>query len=283
MDIDHIDYTDPSLATDPYRHLDYLAAHQPVYREPRHGVVMVTGPRRRSRCCATELFSSATLSSARTRVPSSRPAGRGRHHRVRRRASRVPAAERPDRLRRPAHPRRPAGAADRADRRASKENRSSSGGSPTASSTTSWHSARRPSTRLRPPLHPAGHRRPARGPRGGPATLLASPRNGQMPGTGRARHRPATGRATAGHNTLEIFYDYFSEQSPNAATAAGRRADRHHRHCSQTAPARSRSRSPDHVEAVRGRADTAVRLIGTALRRIAEEPRTRPSCGPTAT
>ena len=43
MDIDRIDYTDPSLATDPYRHLDYLAAHQPVYREPRHGVVMVTG------------------------------------------------------------------------------------------------------------------------------------------------------------------------------------------------------------------------------------------------
>ena len=44
LDIDGIDYTDPSLATDPYRHLDYLAAHCPVYREPRHGVVMVTGP-----------------------------------------------------------------------------------------------------------------------------------------------------------------------------------------------------------------------------------------------
>ena len=43
VDIDSIDYTDPSLATDPYRHLDYLAAHQPVYREPHHGVVMVTG------------------------------------------------------------------------------------------------------------------------------------------------------------------------------------------------------------------------------------------------
>src|SRR6202035_2085386 len=41
VDIDRIDYTDPSLATDPYQHLDYLAAHQPVYREPRHGVVMV--------------------------------------------------------------------------------------------------------------------------------------------------------------------------------------------------------------------------------------------------
>ena len=43
VDIDSIDYTDPSLTSDPYQLLDYLAAHQPVYREPHHGVVMVTG------------------------------------------------------------------------------------------------------------------------------------------------------------------------------------------------------------------------------------------------
>jgi cytochrome P450 family 150 subfamily A5 len=43
VDTDSIDYTDPSRASDPYRMLDYLAEHQPVYREPHHGVVMVTG------------------------------------------------------------------------------------------------------------------------------------------------------------------------------------------------------------------------------------------------
>ena len=43
MNIDSIDYTDPSRAPDPYRMLDYLSEHQPVYREPHHGVVMVTG------------------------------------------------------------------------------------------------------------------------------------------------------------------------------------------------------------------------------------------------
>ena len=43
MDIDSIDYTDPSLTQDPYQLLDYLAANRPVYREPHHGVVIVTG------------------------------------------------------------------------------------------------------------------------------------------------------------------------------------------------------------------------------------------------
>ena len=62
MDIDHIDYTDPSLATDPYRHLDYLAAHQPVYLEPRHGVVMVTGHEEAITVLRSpDVFSSATL------------------------------------------------------------------------------------------------------------------------------------------------------------------------------------------------------------------------------
>ena len=62
MDIDRIDYTDPSLATDPYRHLDYLAAHQPVYREPHHGVVMVTGHEEAITVLRQpEVFSSATL------------------------------------------------------------------------------------------------------------------------------------------------------------------------------------------------------------------------------
>jgi len=62
VDIDRIDYTDPSLATDPYRHLDYLAAHQPVYREPHHGVVMVTGHEEAITVLRQpDVFSSATL------------------------------------------------------------------------------------------------------------------------------------------------------------------------------------------------------------------------------
>jgi len=62
LDIDRIDYTDPSLAPDPYRHLDYLAAHCPVYREPHHGVVMVTGHEEVITVLRSpDLFSSATL------------------------------------------------------------------------------------------------------------------------------------------------------------------------------------------------------------------------------
>jgi cytochrome P450 len=39
-----VDYfTDPSLAADPYPYLDYLVENRPVWREPHHGVVMVTG------------------------------------------------------------------------------------------------------------------------------------------------------------------------------------------------------------------------------------------------
>ena len=62
MDIDSIDYTDPSLTPDPYRLLDYLAAHKPVYREPHHGVVMVTGHEEAiSVLRAPDVFSSATI------------------------------------------------------------------------------------------------------------------------------------------------------------------------------------------------------------------------------
>jgi cytochrome P450 len=44
VDLDSLDYfSDPLLALDPYGLLDYLAANKPVYREPHHGVVMVTG------------------------------------------------------------------------------------------------------------------------------------------------------------------------------------------------------------------------------------------------
>ena len=62
MDIDSLDYTDPSLTSDPYQLLDYLAAHRPVYREPHHGVVLVTGHEEAIAVLrAPDVFSSATI------------------------------------------------------------------------------------------------------------------------------------------------------------------------------------------------------------------------------
>ena len=62
LDIDRIDYTDPSLTSDPYRLLDYLAEHRPVYLEPHHGVVMVTGHEEAIAVLrAHDVFSSATI------------------------------------------------------------------------------------------------------------------------------------------------------------------------------------------------------------------------------
>jgi cytochrome P450 family 150 subfamily A5 len=63
VDIDGLDYfRDPRLALDPYGLLDYLAEHRPVYREPHHGVVMVTGYEETLEVLrAPAIFSSATI------------------------------------------------------------------------------------------------------------------------------------------------------------------------------------------------------------------------------
>ena len=63
MDIDSLDYfSDPLLALDPYGLLDYLAANKPVYREPHHGIVMVTGYEEAiSVLRAPDIFSSSTV------------------------------------------------------------------------------------------------------------------------------------------------------------------------------------------------------------------------------
>ena len=62
MDIESLDYTDRSLTSDPYRLLDYLAAHKPVYLEPHHGVVMVTGHEEAIAVLrAHDVFSSSTI------------------------------------------------------------------------------------------------------------------------------------------------------------------------------------------------------------------------------
>ena len=63
VDIDSLDYfNDPLLALDPYGLLDFLAANKPVYREPHHGVVMVTGYEEALAVLrAPNVFSSATV------------------------------------------------------------------------------------------------------------------------------------------------------------------------------------------------------------------------------
>jgi cytochrome P450 family 150 subfamily A5 len=63
VDIDSLDYfSDPLLALDPYGLLDYLAANKPVYREPHHGIVMVTGYEEAiSVLRAPDIFSSSTI------------------------------------------------------------------------------------------------------------------------------------------------------------------------------------------------------------------------------
>jgi cytochrome P450 family 150 subfamily A5 len=63
VDIDSLDYfRDPLLALDPYGLLDYLAASKPVYREPHHGVVMVTGYEETLAVLrAPAIFSSSTI------------------------------------------------------------------------------------------------------------------------------------------------------------------------------------------------------------------------------
>jgi cytochrome P450 len=63
VDVDSLDYfNDPLLTLDPYGLLDYLAEHRPVYREPHHGVVMVTGYQEAIEVLrAPDVFSSATV------------------------------------------------------------------------------------------------------------------------------------------------------------------------------------------------------------------------------
>jgi cytochrome P450 len=63
VDVNSVDYfKDRRLAVDPWEFLDYLAEHQPVWREPHHGVVIVTGLEEAQAVLRSpETFSSATI------------------------------------------------------------------------------------------------------------------------------------------------------------------------------------------------------------------------------
>jgi cytochrome P450 len=108
--------------------------------------------------------------------------------------------------------------------------------------------------------------------------LLARRGMARMPGTrpgAVSEHKPAP--ATSGHNTLEIFYDYFSEKI----------AERREQPLNDVLTGMAQALFPDGsvpepIEVARiasnlfaAGQETTVRLIATALRRIAEEPETQ--------
>jgi cytochrome P450 len=111
--------------------------------------------------------------------------------------------------------------------------------------------------------------------------LLARMGGGRMPGMGGRRPAPDDERSehdehrqSSGHNTLEVFYDYFSERIEER-----RRAPRGDVLSGMAAATFPDGRLPEPVEVARiasnmfaAGQETTVRLIGAALRRIADDP-----------
>jgi cytochrome P450 len=281
MDIDSIDYTDPSLATDPYRHLDYLAAHYPVYREPRHGVVMVTGLEEAITVLKSpDVFSSATLIAGPdpwSLLPVERPEGDDITEFVNAHREYLPQNDQIVTADPPVHTAQRALLMGLITPARLKENEEFI-----------WRLTDRQLDYILP-LGTAEVMTDYAAPYtlliiadllGVPeedhAMLLAKRGLGQMPGT-----RPAAGAehkpATHGHNTLDIFYDYFSEKI----------AQRREQPLNDVLTGMAKALFPDGtvpepIEVARiasnlfaAGQETTVRLIATALRRIAEEPETQ--------
>jgi cytochrome P450 len=282
VDIDRIDYTDPSLATDPYRHLDYLAAQQPVYREPHHGVVMVTGHEEAITVLRhPELFSSATLIVGPDpwKLLPERPDGDDITEFVNAHREYLPQNDQIVTADPPSHTAQRALLMGLITPKRLKENEEFI-----------WRLTDRQLDYILPlgtAEINADYAQPYTllviadllgVPEEDHAMLLARRGLSQMPGT-RPGHvaprEPAAG--TSGHNTLEVFYDYFSEKI----------AERRERPLNDVLTGMAQSLFPDGsvpepIEVARiasnlfaAGQETTVRLIATALRRIAEEPQTQ--------
>jgi len=275
--IDGIDYTDPSLAPDPYRHLDYLAAHCPVYREPHHGVVMVTGHEEAITVLRSpDVFSSATLIAGPdpwSLLPE-RPEGDDITEFVNAHREYLPQNDQIVTADPPVHTAQRALLMGLITPKRLKENEEFI-----------WRLTDRQLDYILPRGTAelmADYAQPYTlliiadllgVPEEDHAMLLARRGLGQMPGTRPApdaEHKPAT----HGHNTLEIFYDYFS------AKIAERRARPRGDVLTGMAQALFPDGTvPEPIEVARiasnlfaAGQETTVRLIATALRRIAEEP-----------
>jgi cytochrome P450 len=284
VDIDSIDYTDPSLATDPYQHLDYLAAHQPVYREPRHGVVMVTGHEEAITVLRSpDVFSSATLivgPDPWALLPE-RPDGDDITEFINSHREYLPQNDQIVTADPPSHTAQRALLMGLITPKRLKENEEFI-----------WRLTDRQLDYLLPrgtAEFNADYAQPYTllviadllgVPEEDHAMLLARRGIAQMPGSAPGAvsvHKPAAAPAASGHNTLEIFYDYFSEKI----------AERREQPLNDVLTGMARALFPDGsvpepIEVARiasnlfaAGQETTVRLIATALRRIAEEPETQ--------
>lgn len=282
LDIDGIDYTDPSLATDPYRHLDYLAANCPVYREPHHGVVLVTGHEEVITVLRSpDVFSSATLIAGPDpwALLPSRPEGDDITEFVNSHRQYLPQNDQIVTADPPVHTAQRSLLMGLITPKRLKENEEFI-----------WRLTDRQLDYLLPlgtAELMADYAQPYTlliiadllgVPEEDHAMLLARRGMAQMPGTRPGvvpEHKPAP--ATSGHNTLEIFYDYFSEK------IAQRREQPLNDVLTGMAQALFPDGSvPEPIEVARiasnlfaAGQETTVRLIATALRRIAEEPETQ--------
>jgi cytochrome P450 len=280
VDIDRIDYTDPSLATDPYQHLDYLAAHQPVYREPRHGVVMVTGHEEAITVLRSpDVFSSATLivgPDPWALLPS-RPDGDDITEFINTHREYLPQNDQIVTADPPSHTAQRALLMGLITPKRLKENEEFI-----------WRLTDRQLDYILPlgtAEFNADYAQPYTllviadllgVPEDDHAMLLARRGISQMPGT---RPGAVSGQkaGASGHNTLEIFYDYFSEKV----------AERREQPLNDVLTGMAQALFPDGsmpepIEVARiasnlfaAGQETTVRLIATALRRIAEEPETQ--------
>jgi cytochrome P450 len=282
VDIDSIDYTDPSLATDPYEHLGYLAAHQPVYREPRHGVVMVTGYEEAAAVLRSpDVFSSATLIAGPdpwSLLPE-RPDGDDITEFVNAHRAYLPQNDQIVTADPPSHTAQRALLMGLITPKRLKENEEFI-----------WRLTDRQLDYILPRGTAelmADYAQPYTllviadllgVPEEDHAMLLARRGISQMPGTKpgvvTGEQRPVS---TSGHNTLEVFYDYFSEKI----------AERREQPLNDVLTGMAQALFPDGsvpepIEVARiasnlfaAGQETTVRLIATALRRIAEQPETQ--------
>jgi cytochrome P450 len=276
VDLDSIDYfTDPVLALDPYGLFDYLAANKPVYREPHHGIVMVTGYEETIAVLrAPDVFSSATVVAGHnvlSMFPTAPPKSDDITDWLQENREYLPQNDQIVTADPPEHTAQRALLMGLITPKRLKENEEFI-----------WRLTDRA---LDPILLPGtgevigDYAQPYTlaiiadllgVPEEDHAMLLAKPNpNRGLPGSKEA--------GTHGHNTLEVFYDYF------AARISERRRDPRADVLTGIASAKFPDGTvPEPMQAARivsnlfaAGQETTVRLIGTVLKRIAEEPQTQ--------
>jgi cytochrome P450 family 150 subfamily A5 len=289
VDIENLDYTDPSLTSDPYRLLDYLAAHKPVYREPHHGVVMVTGHAEAIAVLrAHDVFSSSTIVAGPDPMSlfPDRPEGDDITEYVNSHRQYLPQNDQIVSSDPPGHTAQRALLMGLITPKRLKENEEFI-----------WRLTDRQLDEILPrgtaeimadyatPYTllviadllgvPEEDHAMLLGRRTGNRMMLGERKSAADAKDGSEQH--ANGDRTAGHNTLEIFYDYFS----------ARVEERRQQPLGDVLTGMAQALFPDGtvpepIEVARiasnlfaAGQETTVRLIGTALRRIADEPETQ--------